>query len=55
MKVLIIVLVVVVVRVLLGLTASARVVEQYEEGVLFRIVTRPIQSGPPGTGTPQAG
>src|SRR3984885_2580138 len=36
MKVLIIVLIVVVVLVLLGLATSARIIKQYEEGVLFR-------------------
>src|SRR4029077_11816586 len=37
MKVLIIVLVVVVVLVLLGLAMAARIVKQYEQGVLFRL------------------
>jgi regulator of protease activity HflC (stomatin/prohibitin superfamily) len=36
MKVLIIVLIVVVVLILLGIAASARIVKQYEQGVLFR-------------------
>src|SRR6202020_3427192 len=47
MKVLIIVLVVVVVLALIGLAMSARIIKQYEQGVLFRFgrVQRPRAPG----------
>ncbi len=47
MKVLIIIVVIVVVLLLLGLAAAARIVKQYEQGVLFRL-GRVLGEKPPG-------
>lgn len=52
MEVLIIVIVVVVVLALLGAALSARIIKQYEQGVLFRLGRVQGPRDPPDGGTP---